>query len=412
MYTDYEHLYYNSLYHSGVKGMKWGIRKDSKRTASLRQQYRSEKDSYKKELLKAKYQDSKIRDRIDQNGLSKRQEKLKNKYMAKGMSKQSAEIAAVKRTDLEKKLLIGSALAGSVAAAYAYRNHLRYTTGDTLDENSVIGRITTYAANEKTSGFYVYTNKKDRDKYNTLIVGEHMLRGHFAGSDYKGELFRKSFKATGKIKIASPNEFNKIAYNQYKTDKDFKDRIDSLVPSLGSKMAQIKYDANGKLSEREIGDIVNRANLYRSDNSLNKSYNKIYDSLKKKGYSGFIDINDRKYSGYNSKRPTVIIDTDKVRQTGAKEIDDILKQSAYLGYVEESMRTVYKKAAVGMMQTFGVLAAPVIGIRTVTKNKAIKRSAVNYYKRTNDSSKGLNEASKLEEQHQIEKRRKQYYSSY
>ena len=50
------------LYHSGVKGMKWGIRKDSKRTASLRQQYRSEKDSYKKELLKAKYQDSKIRD--------------------------------------------------------------------------------------------------------------------------------------------------------------------------------------------------------------------------------------------------------------------------------------------------------------------------------------------------------------
>lgn len=27
MYTDYEHLYYNSLYHSGVKGMKLGVRK-------------------------------------------------------------------------------------------------------------------------------------------------------------------------------------------------------------------------------------------------------------------------------------------------------------------------------------------------------------------------------------------------
>ena len=388
--------------------MKWGIRKNSKRTASLRQQYRSEKDSYKKELLKAKYQDSKIRDRIDQNGLSKRQEILKNKYIAKGMNKQSAEIAAVKRTDFEKKLLIGAALAGSVAAAYAYRNHLRYSTGDTLDENSLIGRITTYAANEKTSGFYVYTNKKDRDKYNTLIVGEHMLRGHFAGSDYKGELFRKSFKATGKIKIASPNEFNKIAYNQYKTDKDFKDRIDSLVPSLGSTMAK----TNGKLSEREIGDIVSRANVYRSDNSLNKSYNKIYDSLKKKGYSGFIDINDRKYSGYNSKRPTVIIDTDKVRQTGAKEIDEISKQVAYEGYITANLRMVYKKAAIGVMETVGVIATPVVAIRTTKKNNAIKKSAVNYYQRTNDSSKGLNEAAKLEEQHQIEKRRKQYYSSY
>lgn len=27
MYADYEHLYYNSLYHSGVKGTKWGVRK-------------------------------------------------------------------------------------------------------------------------------------------------------------------------------------------------------------------------------------------------------------------------------------------------------------------------------------------------------------------------------------------------
>ena len=153
--------------------MKWGIRKDSKRTAGLRQQYRSEKDSYKKELLKAKYQDSKIRDRIDQNGLSKRQEKLKNKYIAKGMNKHSAEIAAVKRTDFEKKLLIGAALAGSVAAAYAYRNHLRYTTGDTLDENSVIGRITKAAGDEKVAGFYVYTNEKDKNKYNAdrLLYG-------------------------------------------------------------------------------------------------------------------------------------------------------------------------------------------------------------------------------------------------
>lgn len=45
--------------------MKWGVRKDSKRTASLRQQYRSEKSIYKKELLKAKYQIDKLTNRYN-----------------------------------------------------------------------------------------------------------------------------------------------------------------------------------------------------------------------------------------------------------------------------------------------------------------------------------------------------------
>ena len=139
--------------------MKLGIRKDSKRTASLRQQYRSEKDSYKKELLKAKYQDSKIRDRIDQNGLSKRQEKLKNKYMAKGMSKQSAEIAAVKRTDLEKKLLIG-------AAAYAYRNFAYRTIralGVLTASISAIGIATNNRdTNRAATNYYKRTNDSSK----------------------------------------------------------------------------------------------------------------------------------------------------------------------------------------------------------------------------------------------------------
>lgn len=242
MYTDYEHLYYNSLYHSGVKGMKLGVRKRA-------------------------------------------------------------------------------ALAGSVAAAYAYRNHLRYTTGDTLDENSVIGRITK-AAGVDTSD---------------------------------GALFRKSFQATGKLKIASPNDFNKIAYEQYEKDKDFKNTVNSLISTYGSNRAKRKYYADRKLSEREIGDIVNRANVLRSHNdNLNSSYNKMYDALKKKGYSGFIDINDRNF--------------------------------AY--------RTI---------RSLGVLTASISAIGIATNNRDTNRAATNYYKRTNDSSKGLKEASILENKYNADR---------
>ena len=121
MYTDYEHLYYNSLYHSRVKGMKWGIRKDSKRTASLRQQYHSE---------------------------------------------------------------------------------------------------------------------KDKKKYNTLLVGEHMFLRSRGVDTSDGALFRKSFQATGKLKIASPNDFNRAATNYYKRTND---------SSKGLKEASIlenKYNAD------------------------------------------------------------------------------------------------------------------------------------------------------------------------
>jgi hypothetical protein len=405
----------NYLYHSGVKGMKWGIRKDSKRTASLRQQYRSEKDIYKKNLLKARYQDSKIRDRIDQNGLSKRQEKLKNKYIAKGLSKQNAEIAAVKRTDFEKKLLIGAALGASVAAAYAYRNHLRYSTGDVLDKDSVIGRITTYAGKEKIDGFYVYTNKKDSKKYNTLLVGENVLRQKMASPmerilnpNKDKSLYRKTFQATDKIKIASPNEFNKIAYEQYKNDKNFRDNVQDLAYEYGSLKAKIKSVTNKKFSEREVGDIVNRANVLRShDDDLNKSYNKIYDSLKKKGYSGFIDINDRKYSGYNSKRPTVIIDNKVLKQTGEKIISDSEKKSAYSGYINGS----YKASAINFIKTSAVLAIPYAAISGHKQNNDTVNLASEYFRKHKNSTIGLHEAAKNEEESRnkalIEK-----YSSY
>ena len=57
-------------------------------------------------------------------------------------------------------------MAGSVAAAYAYRNHLKYTTGDTLDENSVIGRITKALGvlTASISAIGIVTNNRDTNR--------------------------------------------------------------------------------------------------------------------------------------------------------------------------------------------------------------------------------------------------------
>lgn len=215
-----------------------------------------------------------------------------------------------------------------------------------------------------------------------------------------GALFRKSFQATGKLKIASPNDFNKIAYEQYTKDKDFKNTVNSLISSYGSKKAQRKYYADRELSEREIRDIVNRANVLRSHNdTLNSSYNKMYDALKKKGYSGFIDINDRKYSGYNSKRPTVIIDPDAIKRKGEVAISGFETLHAYHGYMNYN----YRNFAYRTIRALGVLTASISAIGIATNNHDTNRAATNYYKRTNDSSKGLKEASILENKYNADR---------
>ena len=173
--------------------------------------------------------------------------------------------------------------------------------------------------------------------------------------------------------------------------------------------AKIKSVTNKKFSEREVGDIVNRANVLRShDDDLNKSYNKIYDSLKKKGYSGFIDINDRKYSGYNSKRPTVIIDNKVLKQTGKKIISDSKKKSAYSGYINGS----YKASAINFIKTASVLAIPYAAISGNKQNNDAVNLASEYFRKHKNSTIGLHEAAKNEEESRNKALREKYSSLY
>ena len=140
--------------------------------------------------------------------------------------------------------------------------------------------------------------------------------------------------------------------------------------------------------------------MLRSHNdNLNSSYNKMYDALKKKGYSGFIDINDRKYSGYNSKRPTVIIDPDAIKRKGEAAISGLETSHAYHGYMNYN----YRNFAYRTIRALGVLTASISAIGIATNNRDTNRAATNYYKRTNDSSKGLKEASILENKYNADR---------
>ena len=93
------------LQHFGIKGMKWGVRKDSKKTIALKKQLKRTMNRQKRADLKAQIKDSQTQDHIDQFGLSNRQKNLKQKFIELGYSKKNAEIAAVKKDQKQKKII-------------------------------------------------------------------------------------------------------------------------------------------------------------------------------------------------------------------------------------------------------------------------------------------------------------------
>lgn len=146
-------------------------------------------------------------------------------------------------------------------------------------------------------------------------------------------------------------------------------------------------------------DSKRTSSLRQQYHSEKDSYNKMYDALKKKGYSGFIDINDRKYSGYNSKRPTVIIYPDAIKRKSEYAISGFETSHAYHGYMNYNYRNfVYRT-----IRSLGVPTASISAIGIATNNRDTNRAATNYYKRTNDSSKGLKEASILENKYNADR---------
>lgn len=64
---------------------------------------------------------------------------------------------------------------------------------------------------------------------------------------------------------------------------------------------------------------------------------KFYGAMKKNGYSALVDINDQKYSSYHAKRPMIIFDTDKVKMQASTQLKPEQINKLYKKYNTERM---------------------------------------------------------------------------
>ena len=295
------------LYHHGIKGQKWGVRRFQNKDGSLTPAGERRYD----EPNKGREKTHKIPKKKSLHRL-----KLEEKYRNEGMGKKDAEQKAARRIKAETL----------VAACIAYNKYKGYTSDKVFKEGSEFQRIMKLAENAeiKVGRQYLAFDKNDKIKYKGLLADNFNKQANKENKNGVEGTLQKVYDVTVKnkneIRVASEKRARDTFEKLYKDDSSFREGVNKALKEKGMAYANIngtlqrvatKADNGGKFTNRELKkgvyDLFNVMLVDKGEDSV-KNSNKFYDALRKQGMNALIDVNDKKYSGYRSKMPIITID--------------------------------------------------------------------------------------------------------
>lgn len=336
-----------TLMHYGISGQKWGIRRFENLDGTLTEEgkrryglyndkgeyeiqrsaktfYSSQKDEDKefaKELQNEKASGAKV---------SKHREKLINMYKEKGLSQEDAELAALKRAKIEKTLMIAGGIALTAAAAYGtYKVHklISDNADVVIPKGGDIFRVTGDASEELDRAGFVAVEAKDAVKYKG-IFGQQLQKqknwGGIFGLGGDDGVYQLSAKARNEIRVAGEGKGNAIYQKLMRTDPQF---------AADARAVGERWELNPMARKGDSYKAFNQRLVDHSSSAAERVQKKFYDALKKEGYGGVIDTNDRHDSGYDSKKPVILFNMKdamsgaRARKLSPSEIDDSAKKA-------------------------------------------------------------------------------------
>ena len=398
----------DELYHFGVKGMKWGVRRyqnedgsltslGKKRDKMLSDRKTANKHSTTSNMVKAQYsrrefEDAKTRLKLEnQKKKSKRQQDLEKKYIDQGFSKDEAEIKAYNRAKTETILKVAGGIALTSAAAYVAYKHYDKVTDRVFEKGSEIGRLTNNGSEPTNRAFYGFVNKHDKDRYEGLY-------GKTLGAN--GPVYRKAMRAAGDINVASPESARKVLKNMFDTDKQsfdvFKKNIDAMASAVPptTKQGKLWRKAKQELDSGRIGDNTYKAfntTLVLHTKEQQPINDKFYSAMKKAGYGAIRDVNDKENSGYFAKNPLIVFDTDKINVEGFTKLGNDHIDSMFA----KEQGKIAAHALANEYGPIGAAFATSIGAMKLVKRSNETKFVENYRKQHPESTLSNNEILKM-----------------
>lgn len=329
------------LYHHGIKGQKWGIRRyqyaDGTYTPAGRKRYGVSQSSSNAQRV-ATMMGMKVKDVVN-----------------------TARTQVTGRQYVDTYLKRGTTFA-RIQTSKEFENFAFYATYKKADSDKYMGlfgkNLTSRAnsdakraekiANASGSEADAATAKQLRDKANNMKV------------------YQLKLETTKKLKVPSDENASDITANLLK-DSEFKKNVVASIEDSKEKMRRPTQQVLFKQAQNALNKDPSKMTtsekvaVYKALNLSLTNHNqqevaaqaKFYSELKKKGYNALLDYNDKDYSSYHAKRPMIVFDTDSVKLQSVAEANPKVVEKMYAKYNAERIMKEIGANTIGYVGKLG-----------------------------------------------------------